>query len=73
MINDEQEQSLYERLNLLIKKTKEKIISAKFPVSVLKQLDNKMNLEKEWFSTYQALAFFNRNSYNEEDEFNDEE
>lgn len=64
----ENEEDLYKRLKELLEKTREKILNAEFPITVLRQLDNKKNLEKGWFSQYQALAFFNKNENEDEEE-----
>lgn len=58
IIGIEEEEELFKKVDLLISKTFENILESKFNVKILKDIDNKVSLDKSWFSVYEALAFY---------------
>lgn len=60
--------TIYNKLEKLVNKVYKNINNANFTTEILKDKNNKTKLEKEWYSIYEAVAFFNQESLDKEEE-----
>lgn len=68
LINDDDLLNVYKKLDQISNQVLEDILRAKFEINVLKDKNNKKDLETEWLSQYEAIAFFNKNELGGEDD-----
>lgn len=68
LISYEELDVIYEDLEVLFNRIMKDILNARFEIEVIKDKDNKQNLEKEWYGVYEAVAFFNKNDFLEDED-----
>lgn len=60
IIDPEALNELLIKIEQLIEQTNDNILNAKFDIAVLKDINNKKQLENDWYSIYEAIAFYNK-------------
>ena len=68
LVTKEKLLEINQNLESIFEKVLKNILNANFKVEVIKDKNNKLNLEKEWFGIYEAVAFFYKNDFEEENE-----